>query len=104
MFYARDFAKCGPAHISWINPYDRYLMVPTSRETMSGRRRMIGAIGATAAMASMTLVAAAGSANASTSGNVPLTGSVPAFALHFKPTGTVAGSTKVTIQVWLKPR
>jgi subtilase family serine protease len=71
---------------------------------MSGRRRMIGAVGATAAMASMTLVAAAGSASASTSGSVPLAGSVPAFALHVKPTGTVAGSTKLTIQVWLKPR
>jgi subtilase family serine protease len=71
---------------------------------MSGRRRMIGAVAVTAAMASMTFVAAAGSASASTSGNVPLTGSVPAFALHVKPTGNLAGSTKLTIQVWLKPR
>ncbi len=71
---------------------------------MIGRRRLIGAVGATAAMAGMTIVGAAGPASASTSGSVPLPGSVPAFALHVRPSGTVAGSTRLTIQVWLKPR
>ncbi len=55
-------------------------------------------------MAGMSIVSAAGSASAATSGSVPLPGSVPAFALHARPTGTVAGSTQLTIQVWLKPR
>ena len=75
-------------------------------------RTLAGAIGATAAMASMTIVmpslpsagVAAPAGAATTPAVVPLTGSAAAFTSHVKPNGRVAASTRISIQVWLRPR
>ncbi|MGO9077737.1 MAG: protease pro-enzyme activation domain-containing protein [Streptosporangiaceae bacterium] len=72
---------------------------------MIRQRRLIAAVGATAAMASMTMFAAApAGAAASPAGYVPLAGSVAAFTGHAQATGTVSGSAKLTLEVWLRPQ
>ena len=60
-------------------------------------------LGVTAATAGMT-AAAAGTADASGKpADVILAGSAVPFASQARPTGDVAGSTRLTVEVWLKP-
>ena len=63
-------------------------------------------IGATATVAGVCVVGASGAAGASPAprGDVPLRGSVAPFATHTRATGAVAGSDRLTIQVWLRPQ
>jgi subtilase family serine protease len=72
---------------------------------MSRARTIIAAVGATAATAGVALFGVSGSAGASTpSSTSHLAGSVAPFVKTARVTGTVAGSTKLSIQVWLKSR
>jgi subtilase family serine protease len=72
---------------------------------MSRTRTVIAAIGATAATASLALFAASGTAGAApTPPTARLAGSVAPFTSTTRVTGTVPGSTKLTVQVWLKSR
>jgi len=72
---------------------------------MSRTRTLVAAFGATAAMAGMTLVGGMGAAGASARPAVtPLAGSAVPFTSQTQATGDVAGSTKLSIQVWLRPR
>jgi subtilase family serine protease len=68
------------------------------------RLRMVVAIlGVTAAAAGMT-AAAGGVAEASRGpASMVLAGSAVPFTSHARPTGNVAGSTRLTVEVWLKP-
>jgi subtilase family serine protease len=69
---------------------------------------MFGAIGATVAMAGamgLTSVGASGLAQAAPRpAGTTLAGSVAPFTSHTPVIGAVAGSTRLTIQVWLRPR
>jgi subtilase family serine protease len=68
---------------------------------------MFGAIGATAAMAGamgLTSVGASGLAQASSRpAETALAGSVASFTSHTPVIGAVAGATRLSIQVWLRP-
>jgi subtilase family serine protease len=70
---------------------------------VSRKRMLTSIVGASAAVVSMTLVGVGGSAGAT---SVPsftsLAGSAAAFTSHTPATGTVSGSAKLSIQVWLK--
>jgi subtilase family serine protease len=64
---------------------------------------LVAMLGVTAATAGMT-AAAAGTAEASGKpADVILAGSAVPFASHARSTGAVAGSTRLTVEVWLKP-
>jgi subtilase family serine protease len=69
-------------------------------------RKLVSVIGATATVAGMAVVGAGGSAGASpvSRGYQPLPGSVAPFVTHTRSTGSVAGSDRLTIQVWLRPQ
>lgn len=74
---------------------------------MFTRRRLVslGAVAATAA--AMTVVSLTGPAGAAPgdqlpAGFQPLAGSAAPFTSHVQATGAVAGSTRLTIQVWLR--
>jgi subtilase family serine protease len=76
------------------------------RETMSRTKKFISVIGATATVVGVCVVGAGGAAGASSvpRGDVALRGSVAPFVAHTRATGVVAGSTRLTVQVWLRPR
>jgi subtilase family serine protease len=61
-------------------------------------------IGAAAVTVGMTVAATSASASTPPPARVPLAGSAAAFTAHTRVIGGVAGSTRLTIQVWLKPR
>jgi subtilase family serine protease len=72
---------------------------------MSRIRAVTGAVGATATLLGMTILGATGPAGAaSRPAMTHLAGSVAPFTSHARPTGNVAGSTRLTIQVWLRPK
>jgi subtilase family serine protease len=73
-------------------------------------RTFVGGIAAAAAVAGLTIVGAGTQAMAGTSTQAgsgpaytPIAGSTVPFTGHTKVIGTVAGSTQLSIQVWLKP-
>ncbi len=67
-------------------------------------RRFTGLAGATALAAGLTIVSLGGPAGASPRpGDVPLAGSSVPFAVRAQATGAVPGTTRLTIQVWLRP-
>ncbi len=71
---------------------------------MSRRRRLVSLAAATATVASMTIVSLSGSAAAAPrEAYLLLAGSVAPFTSHGRATGEVAGSARLTIQVWLQP-
>ena len=71
---------------------------------MSRRRRLVSLSAATATVAAMTIVSLSGSAGAAPrQGYLRLAGSVAPFTSHARPVGAVAGSARLTIQIWLKP-
>jgi subtilase family serine protease len=74
-------------------------------ETMAKFRLLVAATSATAAAVAMTAAGVTGTAAASPkpSTETVLAGSAAPFTGHTRPTGDVAGSTKLTIQVWLRP-
>jgi subtilase family serine protease len=66
---------------------------------------MLGALSAVTLTAGLTLVGAAGLASASAHPSITaLPQSTAPFTTHSRVIGNVAGSQKLTIQVWLKPR
>jgi len=70
---------------------------------VSRRRRLVSLGAATATVAAMTIVSFSGSAGAAPGGRYfRLAGSVAPFTSHDRATGAVAGSTRLTIQVWLR--
>ena len=72
---------------------------------MSRIRAVTGAVGATATLLGMTILGATGPAGAaSRPAMTHLAGSVAPFTSHSRATGNVAGSTRLTIQVWLRPK
>jgi subtilase family serine protease len=72
---------------------------------MSRTRTFIAALGATVAMAGMTIGAAGGQAAASARpAYTPVAGSVAPFASHTRATGDVPGSQRLSIQLWLRPQ
>jgi subtilase family serine protease len=73
--------------------------------TGSRARKLVAITGATAAVAAMTIVGASGlSAASPRPADVPLAGSAASFTSHARVTGTIAGSRRLTVQVWLRPR
>jgi subtilase family serine protease len=71
---------------------------------MSRRRRLVSLAAATATVAAMTIVSVSGSAAAAPrQGYLRLAGSVAPFTGHGRPVSAVAGSARLTIQVWLRP-
>lgn len=71
---------------------------------MSRSSKVIGVVGCTVALAGAALVGASGSAGASVASRYTiLSGSVAPFASAARATGDVAGSTPLTIEVWLRP-
>ena len=71
---------------------------------MSRRRRLVSLAAATATVAAMTIVSLSGSAGAAPRGGyLRLAGSVAPFTSHARAAGAVAGSVRLTIQVWLRP-
>ncbi len=79
-------------------------MVSTTTGEPVSRRRMLTSIaGASAVVVSMTIVSVSGSAMASSApAFTRLAGSAAAFTSHTRATSSVAASTKLSIQVWLK--
>jgi subtilase family serine protease len=71
---------------------------------MSRTRTIIAAVGATAATASLTVFGVTASAGAATPSMTRLAGSAVPFTSTARVTGQVAGSTKLTVEVWLKSR
>jgi subtilase family serine protease len=72
---------------------------------VSRRRRLVGLTATTAAIASMTIVSLSGSAAAAPRGGyLRMAGSAAPFTSHGRATSAVAGSARLTIQVWLQPR
>jgi subtilase family serine protease len=78
---------------------------PFDEETMSRLRLLVAVTGATATAVAMTAAGATGIAAASPKppAETVLAGSAAPFASHTRATGDVAGSTRLTIQVWLRP-
>jgi subtilase family serine protease len=71
---------------------------------MSRRRRLVSFGAATATVAAMTIVGVSGPAGAAPlPGYLPLAGSAAPFTSHARATGAVAGSARLTIQVWMRP-
>jgi subtilase family serine protease len=72
---------------------------------MFTNRKLVGAIGATALTAGLTLAGAAGQAVASAHPSmVTLPQSSVPFTAHTRVLGKVAASQRLTIQAWLRPR
>ena len=70
---------------------------------MSRRRRLVSLGAATATVAAMTIVGFSGSAGAAAGGSyLRLAGSAAPFTSHDRATGAVAGSVRLTIEVWLR--
>ena len=71
---------------------------------MSRRRRLVSLAAAVATCAAMTTVSLSGPAGATPRGGyLRLAGSAAPFTSHGHVTGAVAGSARLTIQVWLRP-
>ncbi|MBV9384485.1 MAG: hypothetical protein JOY82_10650 [Streptosporangiaceae bacterium] len=71
---------------------------------MSRRRRLVSFGAATATVAAMTIGGLSGSAGAAPGpGYLRLAGSAVPFTSHVRATGAVAGSARLTIQVWMRP-
>jgi subtilase family serine protease len=71
---------------------------------VSRSRRLVGLAAATATAAAMTIVSLSGSAGAAPKpGYLRLAGSAAPFTSHGRAAGAVAGSVRLTIQVWLRP-
>jgi subtilase family serine protease len=72
---------------------------------VSRRRRLVSLGAATATVAAMTIVSFSGSAGAAPGASYfRLAGSAVPFTSHDRATGAVAGSVRLTIQVWLRSR
>jgi subtilase family serine protease len=73
---------------------------------MNRTRKFVSVIGATATVVGLAVVGAGGSAGASPApkGYEPLPGSVAPFTTHTRVAGSVAGSDRLTIQMWLRPQ
>jgi len=74
---------------------------------MSRTRTLIAAVGATVAMAGMTIGGAGGPAAAAAAAKPaysPMAGSVAPFASHTRATGDVPSSLRLSIQLWLRPQ
>jgi subtilase family serine protease len=67
-------------------------------------RTLIGAVGAMAAVAGLTIVGAGAAGAAPRPATVPLAGSTAPFIAHSRVLGAVPASKRLTIQVWLRPR
>src|SRR5262245_31184905 len=68
------------------------------------RRTLVSFAAALATIAAMTIVSLSGSAGAAPRpGYLRLAGSTAPFTSYGRPTGAVAGSARLTIQVWLRP-
>jgi subtilase family serine protease len=71
---------------------------------VSRRRRLVSLAAATATVAAMSVVSLSATAGATPQqGYVRLAGSAAPFTSHNRAMGAVAGSTRLTIQVWLRP-
>jgi subtilase family serine protease len=70
---------------------------------MSRLRTLIAVLGATAAAAGTTAATAGASAAAPRTAGTILAGSADPFTSHARATGDLAGSTQLSIEVWLKP-
>ena len=71
---------------------------------MTSRWRLVSLTAATATVAAMSIVSLSSSAGATPhQGSMRLPGSAVPFASHGRATGAVAGSQRLTIQVWLRP-
>ena len=71
---------------------------------MFKRRRLVSLVAVTATAAAMTIVSSSASAGAAPRpGYLRLAGSAAPFTSHTRATGMVAGSTRLTVQVWLRP-
>jgi subtilase family serine protease len=70
---------------------------------MSKLRIFAAALGATAAVVAMTTTGASGPAEALTKPAPTLPGSAVPFTSYTRSTGDLAGSLRLTIEVWLKP-
>ena len=71
---------------------------------MFRKRRFVSLAAATATVAAMTIVSLSGSAGAAPSqGYLRLAGSAAPFTSHGRVTSAVAGSARLTTQVWLRP-
>jgi subtilase family serine protease len=71
---------------------------------VTSRWRLVSLTAATATVAAMSIVSLSGSAGATPhQGPVQLAGSVAPFTSHDRAMGAVAGSQRLTIQVWLRP-
>jgi hypothetical protein len=65
------------------------------------RPRLVSLAATTATLAAMTIVGLSGSAGATPhQGYLRLKGSAVPFTGHVRPIGAVAGSARLTIQVW----
>jgi subtilase family serine protease len=68
------------------------------------RRRLVSLVAATATSAALTIVSVSGPASAAPQpGYLRLAGSAAPFTSPGRATGAVAGSARLTIQVWLQP-
>ena len=70
---------------------------------MSRLRTLVAVLGVTAATVGTTAAAGGIAAASGRPADVILAGSAVPFASHTRPTGDVAGSARLTIEVWLKP-
>jgi subtilase family serine protease len=71
---------------------------------VSTRRRLISLAAATSTVAAMTIMSLSGSAGAAPGPTyLRLAGSAAPFASHSRLIGAVAGSDRLTIQVWMRP-
>src|ERR1700733_1431311 len=70
---------------------------------MSRLRMLVAVLGVTAATVGTTAAAGGIAAASGRPADVILAGSAVPFASHTRPTGDVAGSARLTIEVWLKP-
>ncbi len=71
---------------------------------MSRRRRLVSLAAATATSAAITIVSLSSPAGAAPQpGYLRLAGSAAPFTSQGRATGAVAGSVRVTVQVWLRP-
>jgi subtilase family serine protease len=74
-------------------------------EIMSRTRTLTAAIGAMAAIGGMLIGSASRPAQASARpAETPLAGSVAPFTSHTQATGSVAGSSRLSVQLWLRPQ
>ena len=74
---------------------------------MSRFKTFTGVIGGTAAILGLTLAGAGGAAAATASprlATATLPGSMAPFAASSRATGDLAAGTKLTVELWLKPR